>query len=156
MRVHALTITPVTASISQLPPPPTVPTLFHARDSVPSSDMPLKKRARLDSSGIVYTPPPAHYTLGESSRGPAQPSMYSRITDQQDQIDRIRYQVEEIVMGRIDDTDDVVEDLVQGRVALEDSYHGLEARRAEDHERISHLRDEMPELRDMAQASQDE
>ena len=48
-----------------------------------------------------------------------------------------------------------VEGLVTGRVVIDVSYQGLETRQMEDHEQIAQLRDELPEIRDRAQMTQE-
>ena len=45
--------------------------------------------------------------------------------------------------------------MIQGRVGIDMSYHGLEARQLRHQEQIDLLRGELPEIRDRAQATQE-
>lgn len=45
--------------------------------------------------------------------------------------------------------------MILGRVSIDVSYHGLEARRMGHQELIDQLRDELPEIRDRAQMTQE-
>ena len=67
----------------------------------------------------------------------------------------MRYQVDEILSSRLEEVEEEVEGLVTGRVAIDVSYQGLETRQMEDHEQIAQLRDELPEIRDRAQMTQE-
>lgn len=156
-RVRSFTITPLDTPTTQISPPPVVA-------HVPSSDVPPKKRARLDTSGSHTsqdTLPPAHYCIGESSRaaafrGPTTFSLYAQVTDQQGQIDRMRLQIDRIVRDRLEGMDEEIENLIQGRVSIDVSYQGLETRQLQDHDSITELRGELPELFARAQTSHEE
>jgi chromosome segregation ATPase len=65
------------------------------------------------------------------------------------------YRVDEIITTRLETVEEQVEDLIQGRVSIDASYHGLEARQLRHQEEIELLRDELPEIRDRAQATQE-
>ena len=167
-RVHSFTITSLASPTTQIPPPP--PTVAHlpshSRDPIPSSDVPPKKRARVYTTGphtteTQDTPPPARYTIGESSRaatsrGPTAYTLDAQLGDQQGQIDRLRYRVDEILSSRLEDVEEGVEGLVQGRVSIDVSYHGLERRQMQVHESMVQLRGELPELYGRVQRSQEE
>ena len=49
-------------------------------------------------------------------------------------------------MNRVESMEEEIEGLLLGRVSIDVSYHGLETRQLEDHEHITQLRQEMPEL----------
>ena len=59
-------------------------------------------------------------------------------------------------MSRIEAIEEEVEGLIQGRVAIDVSHQGLEARQLESSEHIAQLRQEVPGLVDRAQRFQDE
>jgi hypothetical protein len=143
------------------PPPPAIPTTT----PIPTSLLPLRKRARLTTpdSPITETDdlsPPPEYHVGESSRAAAIRELTTLTFDvqreaQQEQVDRLGYRVDEIITTRLETVEEQVEDLIQGRVSIDVSYHGLEARQLRHQEEIELLRDELPEIRDRAQATQE-
>ena len=105
-RVHFV----ATTSRAPTPPPssPVVPTTSPSSTSC----LPLKKRARFITSVSPdtepsYTPPPAHYHVGESSRtaaarAPTSLSLEAQLTEQQGEMIRLRHQVEETMAYRLD------------------------------------------------------
>ena len=58
-------------------------------------------------------------------------------------------------MPRLDVVEESVEDLILGRVGIDVSHHGLETRQQVHQELIDQLRDELPEIRDRAEQTQD-
>jgi chromosome segregation ATPase len=66
----------------------------------------------------------------------------------------LQYQVRETMEYRLDVVEEGVEDLVQGRVGIEVSYHGLEERQFRHRGMIESLRDELPEIRTRAETTQ--
>jgi hypothetical protein len=143
------------------PPPPVIPTTT----PIPTSLLPLRKRARLTTpdSPITETDdlsPPPEYHIGESSRAaaardPTAVTLEDQLDAQQEQVDSLGYRVDEIITTRLEAVEEQVEDLIQGRVSIDVSYHGLEARQLRHQEEIELLRDELPEIRDRAQATQE-
>ena len=143
------------------PPPPALPTTT----TMPTSLLPLRKRARLTTPDSPTTEtddfsPPPEYHIGESSRAaaarsPTAVTLEDQMGAQQEQVDRLGYRVDEIITTRLETVEEQVEDLVQGRVSIDVSYHGLEARQLRHQEEIELLRDELPEIRDRAQATQE-
>ena len=65
------------------------------------------------------------------------------------------YRVDEVITTRLEAAEEQVEGLILGRVSIDVSYHGLEARQLRHQEQIDLLRDELPEIRDRAQATQE-
>ena len=65
------------------------------------------------------------------------------------------YRVDEIITTRLEEVEEQVEGLILGRVSIDVSYHGLEARQEGHQELIDQLRDELPEIRDRAQMTQE-
>lgn len=143
------------------PPPPAIPTTT----PIPTSLLPLRKRARLTTPDSPTTEtadlsPPPVYHIGESSRaaaarGPTAATLGDQLDAQQEQVDSLGYRVDEIITTRLEAVKEQVEDLIQGRVSIDVSYHGLEARQLRHQEEIELLRDELPEIRDRAQATQE-
>jgi hypothetical protein len=143
------------------PPPPAIPTTTPMTTTL----LPLRKRARFTTpdSPITETAdlsPPPVYHVGESSRaaaarGPTAVTLEDQLGAQQEQVDRMGYRVDEIITTRLEAVEEQVEDLIQGRVSIDVSYHGLEARQLGHQEQIDLLRDELPEIRDRAQATQE-
>ena len=142
-------------------PPPAIP----ATTSISTSLLPPRKRARFDTPAsptteIADLPPPPVYHIGESSRAAAVRELTTFTSDdqlgaQQDQIDSLSYRVDEVITTRLEAAEEQVEGLIQGRVSIDMSYHGLEARQLGHQEQIDLLRDELPEIRDRAQATQE-
>ena len=144
------------------PPPPAIPTAT----PISTSLLPLRKRARFTTPDSPTTTesesaePPPVYHIGESSRAaaarsPTAVTLEDQMGAQQEQVDRLGYRVDEIITTRLETVEEQVEDLVQGRVGIDMSYHGLEARQLRHQEEIELLRDELPEIRDRAQATQE-
>jgi hypothetical protein len=143
------------------PPPLAIPTTTPMSTTL----LPLRKRARLTTSDSPTTEtddlsPPPVYHVGESSRaaaarGPTAVTLEDQLGAQQEQVDRMGYRVDEIITTRLEAVEEQVEDLIQGRVGIDVSYHGLEARQLGHQEQIDLLRDELPEIRDRAQATQE-
>lgn len=143
------------------PPPPAIPTTT----TISTSLLPLRKRARFTTPDSPTTEtadlsPPPVYHIGESSRaaaarGPTAVTLEDQLGAQQEQVDRLGYRVDEIITTRLEAVEEQVEDLIQGRVGIDVSYHGLEARQLRHQEQIDLLRDELPEIRDRAQATQE-
>lgn len=159
-RVHFVATTSRVPTTPTPSSPPVLPT------SVPTSTscLPPKKRARSTPSispatESTPTPPPAHYHIGESSRtaaarAPTPFSLDAQLTELQGQMIRLQYQVRETMEYRLDVVEEGVEDLVQGRVGIEVSYHGLEERQFKHQGLIESLRDELPEIRNRAETTQ--
>lgn len=160
-KVRLVTPAPRIPAVHTSPPPSATPT----NTPTPTLILPLKKRARFTTPASPITetsdlPPPPLYHIGESSRaatarGPTALTLDAQLGDQQEQIDRLRYQVDEILSSRLEVIEEDVEGLVLGRVGIDVSYHGLETRQMENHEQIDQLRDELPEIRDRAQMTQE-
>lgn len=164
--VRRVTTTFRTPAIPTLPPSSDLPTTTPATTPSPALSLPPKKRARCTTPALPTTqisdlPPPAHYHIGESSRAaaarvPTALTLDAQLTDQQGQLARLSYRVDEILAPRLDVVEEDVEDLVQGRVSIDVSYHGLETRQLAHQELIDQLRDELPEIRDRAEQTQEE
>jgi hypothetical protein len=120
-----------------LPSSPAIPTIIPTSTSC----LPLKKRARftapvLPFTETTYTPPPTQFHIGESSRaaaarGPTAPTLEAQLSAQQEQMDRLGYRVDEILTTRLEVVEEDVEGLTLGRVGIDVSYQGLEARQKE-------------------------
>ena len=54
------------------------------------------------------------------------------------------YRVDEVITTRLEAAEEQVEGLIQGRVSIDVSYHGLEAWQLRHQEQIDLLRDELP------------
>lgn len=65
------------------------------------------------------------------------------------------YRVDEDITSRLEIVEEQVEGLLLGRVSIDVSYHGLEAQQMRHQEQIDQLRDELPEIRDRAQTTQE-
>jgi hypothetical protein len=159
--VRTVTSTFRIPTIPTLPTPPAIPTTT----PTPTSLLPLRKRARFTTPALPITetsdlPPPPLYHIGESSRtaaarGPTAFTLDAQLVDQQEQINRLGYRVDENLTSRLEEVEEQVEGLILGRVSIDVSYHGLEARQMGHQEQIDLLRDELPEIRDRAQMTQE-
>ena len=127
--------------------------------------MPLRKRARFTTPASPTTetsdiPPPPVYHVGESSRAaaarePTDVTLEDQLGAQQEQVDSLGYRVDEVITTRLEAAEEQVEGLLLGRVSIDVSYHGLEARQLGQREMIDQLRGELPEIRDRAQTTQE-
>lgn len=136
-------------------PTPVIPTtpispshsVTSAAAPTPTQPSPPEKRARHTPSSLpteTSDPSPTQFHVGESSRAAAAResptvTLDAQIVDLQRQMDRLALQVDVSVDGRLDTIEEEIEGLVIGRVGIDVSYHGLEARQGQTQERVFQL-----------------
>ena len=153
-----------------LPSPPTIPTTI---PTTTTSCLPPKKRARFTSPTPSPTdttttpPPPTRFHIGETSRAaaaraPTALTLDAQLGEQQVQIDGLSYRIDGLryrldgeVETRLGEAEEQIEGLIQGRVSIDLSHQGLWDQQRENLELIDQLRDELPEIRDRAEMTQE-